>query len=132
MVYVVVGVGVIILKDDKVLLGKRKGNHGGGTWSIPGGKLEFMESVEDCARREILEEVGITIKNLRKGTYTNNIFLDENKHSISIYIIADYDSGEVRIMEPDKCECWEWFDWNNLPEPLFVPVAELKKEGYKI
>ncbi len=50
-----VGVGVLILRDGKVLLGRRKGSHGAGCWSAPGGHLEFGEAVEDCALREALE-----------------------------------------------------------------------------
>ena len=59
-----VGVGVIIIKDGKVLLGKRKNAHGEGSWSFPGGHLEFNEELFDCAKREVLEETGIKIKNL--------------------------------------------------------------------
>ena len=65
-----VGVGVIVIKDGKILLGKRKGPHGGGFWAFPGGHLEFNESLEDCARREVLEETGISIKNIKKFTLT--------------------------------------------------------------
>lgn len=45
-------------------------------------------------------------------------------------MLADYDSGEVKIMEPEKCEQWEWFDWNNLPKPLFLPAQNLLKQKY--
>ena len=53
-----VGVGVIIVRDGNVLLGERAGSHGAGTWALPGGHLEFGETVADCARREVLEETG--------------------------------------------------------------------------
>ncbi len=59
-----VGIGVMILKDGKVLLGKRKGSHGAGQYAFPGGHLEYMESFEDCARRETREECGIEIQNI--------------------------------------------------------------------
>ena len=123
-----VGVGVIVIKDGKVLLGKRKGSHGKGSWSFPGGHLEFNESLEDCARRETMEETGINIKNIRKATYTNDIFLNEGKHYITCFVKADYDSGEVKLMEPDKCEEWGWFEWDKLPEPRFIPLQNLLKE----
>ena len=54
-----IGVVVIIKKDNKILFGKRKGSHGEGSWSFPGGHLEFNENIEDCAVREVLEETGI-------------------------------------------------------------------------
>ena len=50
-----VGVGVFVFKDGKTLLGKRKNAHGDGTWNPPGGHLEFNESIEQCAQREVLE-----------------------------------------------------------------------------
>ncbi len=125
-----VGVGVCIMKENKVLLGKRKGAHGSGSWSFPGGHLEFNESWEECAARETLEETGIKIKNIRFGTVTNDIFKKENKHYITIFMLAELDCGEVKIMEPEKCEKWEWFDWGSLPQPLFVPLQNLLKENY--
>jgi 8-oxo-dGTP diphosphatase len=81
-----VGIAVIVIKGNQVLLGKRKNSHGSGTWAFPGGHLEFNESIEDCARREVAEETGIQIKNLRYGPYTNDIFSDEEKHYPRIWI----------------------------------------------
>jgi 8-oxo-dGTP diphosphatase len=127
-----VGLGVCVVKDGKVLLGKRKNSHGDGSWCFPGGHLEFGESWEDCARRETREEAGVGIKNLRFGTATNDIFKKENKHYITIIMIADYASGEVKVCEPDKCECWGWFEWSRekFPSPLFVPQENLFKQGF--
>jgi len=126
-----IGVGVIIKKDDKVLLGKRKGSHGEGTWGFPGGHLEFNESLEGCAIREVFEETGVAISHPRKGTFTNDIFPNENKHYVTLYMLADYESGDVEIKEPEKCERWEWFSWEELPKPLFIPIENLLKENYR-
>ena len=125
-----VGVGVCIIKDDKILLGKRKNAHGEGTWCFPGGHLEFQESWEDCARRETLEETGLQIKDVRFATSTNDIFALEGKHYITIFMVAQYASGEAKILEPEKCEAWEWFDWNKLPSPLFVSTENFFKTGF--
>ncbi len=125
-----IGVGVIVIKGNKVLLGKRKNVHGEGTWCFPGGHLEFGEKIEECARREVEEETGIRIKNLRIGPFTNDIFREEGKHYVTLYVISDYDSGEVRVKEPEKCERWEWFEWDKLPSPLFLPIQNLLKQGY--
>ena len=125
-----VGLGVAILKEGKILFGKRKNAHGEGSWCYPGGHLEFNESWEECARREVMEETGITIKNLRFGTVTNDIFEKEGKHYITIIMIAEPDEGESKVMEPDKCEGWDWFEWNNLPQPLFIPTQNLLKAGF--
>lgn len=127
-----VGVACIVVKNNKVLLGKRKSAHGEGTWGFPGGHLEFGESPEQCAVREALEETGIKIKNIKVGPYTNDIFKADKRHYITLFVLSDYDSGEPRVMEPDKCEVWQWFSWNSLPEPLFMPIHNLLKTGFTI
>ncbi len=127
-----VGIGVFIIKDKKVLLGKRKNAHGEGSWSFPGGNLEFNESWEECAERETYEETGLKISNIRFAAATNDIFQLEKKHYITLFMIADYKSGELQIREPDKCEKWEWFEWEKgkLPEPLFIPIKNLQKQNF--
>lgn len=125
-----VGVGVIVIKDGKVLLGKRKNSHGEGTWSLPGGHLEFNENIEDCAAREVREETGISIKNIRRGAFTNDFFEREGKHYVTLFMVSEFDSGEVKVMEPDKCENWMWFEWDDLPTPLFTPIQNVLEQGF--
>jgi len=125
-----VGLGVCIRKDNKILLGKRKGSHGSGDWCFPGGHLEFGESWEECARRETMEEVGLEIKNVHFATAVNDLLLDEDKHYVTIIMLADWVDGEVKLMEPDKCFEWGWFEWGNLPEPLFIAQKNLIKQKF--
>jgi len=125
-----VGLGVCVMKGDKVLFGKRKGAHGEGSWCFPGGHLEFNETWEECARRETMEETGLEIKNLRFATATNDFFNKEGKHYITIIILADYVSGKPRLMEPDKCVEWGWFEYDSQPEPLFISQQNLNKQGF--
>ncbi len=113
-----VGVGVMVIKDGKILLGKRKNAHGDGAYAWPGGHLEYMESIVECAKREAKEEAGIEIDNVRFLRLLN--FKDyAPKHYIDIALIADWKSGEPVVCEPDKCEGWDWYDSQNLPQPLF-------------
>ena len=125
-----VGVGVIIRRDNKVLLGQRKNAHGVGTWCPPGGHLEFMETIEDCVLRETAEEAGVKIKNLQKPVFAEEIHLKENKHYINLLVTADWDSLEPELNEPDKFELWDWFGWDNLPSPLFLPMQIHIDQGY--
>lgn len=125
-----VGIGVYVRKNGKVLLGKRISHHGTGTWSAPGGHLEMYESWEECAKRETLEEVGIEIENVRFLTATNDIFVEEGKHYITLNMVADWKSGEVENKEPEKHESWDWFAWDELPEPKAVYLSNLFKLGY--
>lgn len=124
-----VGIGVMVLKDDKILLGKRKGSHGEGEYAFPGGHLEYMESFENCAKREVMEEAGIEIGNVR---FVRVVNLQDYapKHYVHIGLVADWKKGEPKICEPEKCEGWGWYDLDHLPRPLFKTLPE-DIESYK-
>jgi 8-oxo-dGTP diphosphatase len=126
-----VGLGVCIIKDSKVLLGQRLNAHGDGSWCFPGGHLEFGETWEECAIREVTEETGLTIKNPVFVTCTNDIFEEENKHYITLYLKAAWISGEPQVLEPEKMVKWQWFNWEKLPSPLFIPMQHLVETGFK-
>jgi 8-oxo-dGTP diphosphatase len=119
-----VGVGVFVWKDGKFLMGKRVGSHGRNTWSIPGGHLEYGESIEECAKREVLEEAGVKIKNVRFLVVTNDVFREEGKHYVTVWVFSDWQSGEPKIMEPDKWIEQRWETFQTLPSPLFEPCWE--------
>ena len=125
-----IGVAVMVIKSGKVLLGKRKGAHGAGTWAFPGGHLRFGETIEACARREVMEETGLSITDLKTGPYTNDLFSEEKKHYITLYVVARYATGHLEIREPDKCESWEWFDWEHLPRPRFLSLENLRRLSF--
>jgi len=125
-----VGVAVVIMKEYKVLLGKRKMSHGDGTWALPGGHLEFNETIENCAAREVFEETGLFIKNIRHGAFTNDIFRENKKHYVTLFVVSEYDHGILELKEPDKCHEWAWFSWSDLPPALFLPLENLLKQGF--
>ena len=120
-----VGVAVIVIREGQVLLGKRKRAHGAGTWALPGGHLEFFETIEDCARREVSEETGLRIGNIRPFAFTNDRFKEEEMHYVTLFVTAEHKAGEALVREPDKCEAWEWFSWQDLPQPRFLPLENL-------
>ena len=126
-----VGVGILIVKDGAILLGKRKGAHGAGTWAAPGGKLEFGESIEACARRELFEETGLHLLAMKFGPYTNDLFEAENEHYLTAFVIVEQFSGTLLLKEPEKCEGWHWQSWDLLPEPLFAPIVSLKEQNIR-
>ncbi len=125
-----VGVGVIILRERRILLGRRRNAHGAGDWSPPGGKLDFGETPEQCAVREVREETGLTIENVRLVSVTNDLFLSEQKHFVTLFMMADCPAGTPELLEPDKCEGWGWFEWTTLPEPLFLPLRNLLQQQF--
>lgn len=128
-----VGVGIMILKDDKVLLGKRHEDpekassvlHGEGTWTMPGGKLHFGESFEKAAFREVLEETGIKInkEKLKIISVTNDIV--EDAHFVTIGFLCEDFAGEPKVMEFDEITEWRWFELDNLPSPIFFPSEKI-------
>lgn len=125
-----VGVGVIVLRNGLVLLGKRISSHGAGTWALPGGHLEFGETVEQCATREVLEETGLPIQSITLGPYASNVFAAERKHYVTLFVLAHSVSGEPQLCEPAKCSSWQWFRWSELPQPLFLPLESLHRTGF--
>jgi 8-oxo-dGTP diphosphatase len=125
-----VGVGVFVLRNGLVLLGLRRGAHGAGTWALPGGHLEFGESIEHCAAREVHEEAGLEIDVSARGPYTNDVFEDVGKHYVTVFVLARAPHGHPERREPDKCAEWRWCRWSDLPTPLFPPLAALRASGY--
>ena len=128
-----VGVGVIIIRDNKVLLGKRKNAHDAGTWAPPGGHLEWFESFADCACREAKEETGLEIELIDKNpvAVTNDLFPEDEAHYVTLCLRAFVKGNqEPKLMEPEYCEEWNWFEWEKLPENLMMPLKNLIKQGY--
>ena len=123
-----VGIGVLIFNHkNEMLLGHRINSHGMGTWCNPGGHLEFGESFETCAIREVKEEIGVDITDPKFFDITHDIFEAEKKHYVSIFMQCNFPEGQViQNMEPHKFSEWKWFDWDNLPENIFLSLKNLK------
>lgn len=129
----VVGVGVMIKnKKGQVLLGLRKGSHGAGEWCFPGGHLEFGETFFQTAIRETKEETGLKVKNCKLISVAEEFryLKSDGKHCVNIGIEAKYKNGTPKIMEPDKCKEWKWFNLKKLPKKLFQGT-ELILNNYK-
>ena len=130
------GFGVMIMKDGRVLLGRRHSDpekadselHGEGTWTMPGGKLEYGESFEDGAKREVREETNLLLKDVKVICVNND--KNEFAHFVTVGLFSDNFSGEPRVMEPDEIVEWKWFDLDNLPTPMYFPSVKVA-ENYK-
>ncbi|ERN02571.1 hypothetical protein AMTRI_Chr06g195590 [Amborella trichopoda] len=129
-----VGVAAFVVREKSVLIGKRLSSTGNSTYALPGGHLEFGETWEECATREVKEETGLDVKKIEFVTVTNNILKSETtpKHYVTIFmrcVLADPQQIPQNL-EPDKCAGWEWYEWENLPKPLFQPLETLFESGF--
>ncbi len=121
------GLGVILIKDGKILLGKRHPDpdkadsafRSAGEWCIPGGKLDFGETFEECAIREVLEETGIKIFDPKIISVHN--CKNEHAHFMTVGVVAKKWQGEANVMEPDEITEWKWFSLKRLPKPRYFP-----------
>lgn len=129
------GVGVIVCKGHKILVGERKGSHGAGVNAFPGGHLDAVDCRNGvlvgrtglwvCGEREVKEETGMTVQCFSPDKYRESLFTtsdilseDGSKIYMTSYVVADYLHGGEQITkggkemvkpeEPDKCKMWHW------------------------
>lgn len=114
-----VGVGVLVLnKNNEVLLTLRRRAPEIGCWSIVGGKVEFMERLEDAARREALEETGLRVELVRLLCVTDHLLPDERDHWVAPAYLARIVGGTLRNAEPEKTEAVRFFPVAAFPDNL--------------
>ncbi|KAL3458820.1 NUDIX hydrolase domain-like protein [Aspergillus heterothallicus] len=125
-----VGVAVFALNSkNEFVLGQRMGSHGAGTWALPGGHLEFNESFEECAIREVKEETGLDISDVQFLTATNDVMPADGKHYVTVFVGARVKEGQdPEILEPNKCAEWRWVSWAELAGDR-VKFVEAQEEG---
>ncbi|MEX1027886.1 MAG: NUDIX domain-containing protein [Candidatus Paceibacterota bacterium] len=130
-----VGVGVMIKRENAVLLGKRHDDRdkadsdleGQGSWTLPGGSIDFCEKLAHAAAREVKEETDIDIspKDLTVISIADDMLPENNVHFVTVGFLAQCDGQEPKTMEPDEITQWRWFDLDNLPSPLFKPTEKV-------
>lgn len=127
-----VGASAVVLREGRVLLGRRRGAHGGGTYAFPGGKISPGEQPIDAVIREIREETGLVVHDVRPVTWTSDIFTGDGFHYVTLHHVAEVGTdAHARLREPEKCDGWDWYSWDELPSPLFLPAAHLVESGWR-
>lgn len=122
-----VAVGALILKNQKVLLVKRNQPPSEDLWALPGGKVHLGETLQQAAKREILEEAGITIIPGRPIYSFDTIQTDQQGnvrfHYVIIDLFAEFKEGELKAGD-DASEAG-WFSLEDLEE---IEVNKTTKE----
>jgi ADP-ribose pyrophosphatase len=125
-----IAVGAVVVRDEKVLLVKRRKPPGKGLWSIPGGRVELGETLKEAAEREVKEEAGVIIR-AKDQVYTFDL-IDRDKqgcirfHYVIVDLLADYVSGKPNPSS-DACEA-RWVTPRELEE---LPVSRITREFLK-
>jgi 8-oxo-dGTP diphosphatase len=119
-----VGVGVAVLTKNGYVLLQRKGSHGAGEWSFPGGHLEFGETVIQCAIRETFEETGLILENASIIPIFTEDFFPEKQY-ITLYVHGSAD-GNPLILEPNKATNMIQIEPSQtIPTPIFSGVEKI-------
>ena len=124
------GASAIVVRGGLVLLGRRRGAHGAGTFAFPGGKVDAGEHPADTVRRELAEETGLIARAVTPAPWTSDVFATDGLHFITLHHLVTAD-GDPQVREPDKVQAWDWYAWDELPQPLFTPAAALLATGWR-
>ena len=122
--FIGVGVGAVILNDNnEILLLLRKKSPEIGSWTIPGGTVEFGERIEDALIREVEEELGIKVSIVRLLRVTNHILQSEKQHWVSPAFLVRHISGDPINKEPESHSDIRWFPIKSLPENVTMTTS---------
>ena len=133
------GTAVVLRRADCIVMGRRKGSHGAGTFSLPGGALDNAardpgqgdKTMKEGACRELLEETGIDLLPVQLTL----LHVDDSQHEggghwVTLFFEVELVEGvEPILVEPNKCEGWDWYATTDLPEPLFGAFSKLVDSG---
>ncbi len=131
--YIGVGVGAFIINENnELLLQKRAVPAEKDHWSIPGGRVEMFETLEEATIRETKEETDLDVKIISLMGVCNHIIKEENAHWVSASYLCKIEKGEPKIMEPDKASDMQWFSLDNLPQKITITTKKALKDYKKI
>ncbi|HSX16685.1 MAG TPA: NUDIX domain-containing protein [Patescibacteria group bacterium] len=132
--FIGVGVGVMIFNDKGELLLTKRGQgakNERGCWEVPGGGVEFGETLAQAAVREAKEEMGIDVTVVQQLFSIDHLIPAEGQHWVATPFLVKIKKGQVpQILEPEKCDGLGWFATDNLPSPLSI-TTKLNLKVYR-
>jgi 8-oxo-dGTP diphosphatase len=128
-----VGVSAVVVRGGLVVVGRRRGSHGAGSWAFPGGKVEPGEDPRDVVVRELDEETGLRAVRVEPIAWTSDLLThgEDTLHFITLHHLVEVAPGEPVVREADKVEDWRWVAYDDIPEPVFAPAASLLATGWR-
>jgi 8-oxo-dGTP diphosphatase len=128
-----VGVSAVVVRGGLVIVGRRRGSHGAGSWAFPGGKVEPGEDPRDVVVRELEEETGLRAVRVEPIAWTSDLLThgEDTLHFITLHHLVEVAPGEPVVREADKVEDWRWVACDDIPEPVFAPAASLLATGWR-
>jgi 8-oxo-dGTP diphosphatase len=113
----------IVVRHGKILLIKRGREPFKGMYALPGGFVEYGESVEDAVARELLEETGLKTRIVRMLGIYSKPGRDPRGHVASVVFVLETEKGSA--IAGDDASAIEWFPLSNLPEKMAFDHAEI-------
>ena len=130
----IVGVGVLIHKNGRIIIVKRAAQPDAGLWSIPGGIVELGELVADAAIREVREETGLLVEVVKVLSVVDKIVKDKDSrikyHFVIIDYLAKYKGGELKASD-DAIEA-KWINVEDISQYQLSPTLKKLLKHAKI
>lgn len=130
-----VRIGVVLVKDGKILLIKQRKDDKE-YWLVPGGGIDYGEKIKDCAKREIKEETNLDIE-LKQFLFTyESINTDKGKHVLNFFFLAEILSGELKLGKEENLVDLKFFEFEKLKEIKLYPdivdyLMKVKNNNFK-
>lgn len=112
------GCGAAIVRDGKILLIQRLREPEAGYWGLPGGKVDWLEPIENAVVREVREELGISLHETELLCVADQIDSVRETHWVALVYLASRFDGDPKLIEPHKHAASGWFSLAQMPEPL--------------
>jgi len=122
--FVGIGVGGAIICHGQILLLLRRKPPERDHWTMPGGAVEFGETVTDALFRELKEEIGVETQVIAPLGMTDQILHLEGTHWVSLRFLVDILSGEPKNVCPESHAEMRWFPLDALPENITLTTRE--------